>query len=297
MFKFIIVIFLSASICFSQQNNPIKQPNETDATEIILKSRQAMGLDKSREISSYLLKFKESILLKNNNYDSFEEISLELPDKIQSIFSGNLPVFFQSTRTWNGEKYKSVSESESASGQRTVQDMTDIERKPVSKAVSDVIGKKSAAALQNSQKTDPKNVFIESLWTSIFPLILSHPFEKKIEFIYVGKAKSNDKTANVVDVKPANGKTYRLLFDTETNYLLMMIVSHKESNDRFVGDVEAKYYFSERELINGVLIPKKIKVEKKATPTGQPPITGFSNIEILEFKLNPEFKKNLFDIK
>lgn len=77
----------------------------------------------------------------------------------------------------------------------------------------------------------------------------------------------------------------------------MMIVSHKETNDRFVGDVEAKYYFSERELINGILIPKKIKVEQKATASGQKPVTGFSNIEILEFKLNPEFKKDLFEIK
>jgi hypothetical protein len=297
MFRLVIVIILFASLCFSQQNNSIKLSNETDVTEIIRKSRQATGLDKIGEISSYSYKFKESILLKNNSYESVEEINLELSGKLQVIYSGNIPTFFQLTRTWNGEKYKSISESESASGQRTVRDMTELEKKPLSKNVSNVLGKKTATALQDSQKADPKNVFMESLWTSIFPLILSHPFEKKIEFIYVGKAKSNDKTANVVDVKPANGKTYRLLFDTETNYLLMMIVSHKESNDRFVGDVEEKYYFSERELINGVLIPKKIKVEKKATPVGEPPITGFSNIEILEFKLNPKLDAKIFNIK
>jgi hypothetical protein len=126
---------------------------------------------------------------------------------------------------------------------------------------------------------------------------LAHPFEKKIGFKYVGKAKSNDKTANVIDVKPANGRNYRLLFDTETNHLLMMIVSFKETNERFVGDVEEKYYFSERELINGILIPKKIKVEKKATPQGKEAIIKFSNIEIVDFKINPEFKKDMFEIK
>jgi hypothetical protein len=298
MFRFIIVIFLSASICFSQQNNEIKLSNQHEVGDIIRNARQAIGLDKSGEISTYSYKFKRSKLLKNNNnYESFEDISLKLSDKIQVIYGSDSPFFYRLTRTWSDEKYKSISESESASGQRTVRDMTELENKPVSKNVSDVLGKKTTAALQNAQKADPKNVLKESLWTSLFPLILSHPFEKKIEFKYVGKAKSNDKTANVVDVKPANGKTYRLLFDTETNYLLMMIVSHKETNDRFVGDVEAKYYFSERELINGILIPKKIKVEQKATVSGQPPVTGFSNIEILEFKLNPEFKKDLFEIK
>ena len=128
-------------------------------------------------------------------------------------------------------------------------------------------------------------------------MILSHPFEKSIKFEYVVKAKSNDRTANVIDVKPANGKIYRLLFDSETNYLLMMIVSFKENNDRFVGDIEAKYYFSERELINGLLIPKKIKVEEKITPEGKSPIVKFSNIEILDFKLNPKFDGKIFEIK
>lgn len=297
MFRLMIVIFLFASICFSQQNNVIKQSNQTEAGDIIRNARQAIGLDKSGEVSSYFFKLKKTILLKNNNnYESTEEISLKLPGKIQVIYGNGLSYLSQLTRTWNGEKYKSIYESES-SGQRTVTDMTNQENNPLSEKVSNIIGKKTTAALQNSQRADPKKIFTESLWTSLFPLILSHPFEKNIEFKYVGKAKSNDKTANVVDVKPSDGKTYRLLFDTETNYLLMMIVSHKETNERFVGDVEAKYYFSERELIGGVLIPKKIKVESKATPSGQSPIIKFSNIEILDFKLNPTLDEKMFAIK
>jgi hypothetical protein len=297
-----IVIFLFASICFSQcfsqQNNAIKQSDQTEAGDIIRNARQAIGLDKSGEVSSYFFKFKKTILLKDsNNYESFEEVSLILPSKIQAIYGRDAPFFSRLTRTWNGEKYKSMFESESSSGQRTVKDVTAQENKPLSKTVSNVLGKKTTAALQNSQRVDLKNIFMGSLWTSLFPLILSHPFEKNIEFKYVGKAKSNDKTANVVDVKPSDGKTYRLLFDSETNYLLMLIVTHKETNDRFVGDVEEKYYFLERELIGGVLIPKKIKVEKKATPVGKSPITGVSNIEILDFKLNPTLDEKIFKIK
>ncbi len=301
MFRLIIVICIFVSLGFSQQDNAKKQTNQTEGEEIILKARKASGMDKSGEITSYFHKFKvtyfNSTTNENHNLNTFQEASLELPGKIQVVDSMSGSLFSQLTRTWNEDKYKSTFEMESSSGQRTVKDITASENKPVSKAVSDVLGKKTTTALQNSQKADPKKIFMNSLWTSLFPLILSHPFEKNIEFKYVGKAKSNDKMANVVDVKPADGKTYRLLFDTETSYLLMMIVSHKETNERFVGDVEAKYYFSERELINGVLIPKKIKVEQKATASGQPPTTGFSNIEILEFKLNPEFKKDLFEIK
>lgn len=303
VFKFVVVIFLFASVSFSQQKNTVEQSNQTQAAEIIRNARQAIGLEKTGEVSSYYYKFKETIPLEEfSHYESFDEVSLEFPDKIQAVYfskmllSSEFPSSSQLTRTWNGKKYKSISEIDLL-GKRTVRDTTNENSKPISKNVSDVIGKKTAAALENSRKADPKNILIESLWTSVFPLILSHPFENNIKFEYVGKAKSNDKTANVIDVKPANGKTYRLLFDSETNYLLMMIVSFKETNDRFVGDVEEKYYFSERELTAGVLIPKKIKVEKKATPEGKSPVVKFSNIEILDFKLNPKFDEKIFEIK
>lgn len=303
MFRLITVIFLFASISFSQQNNVPNQSNQTEGEKIIRNARQAIGLDKTGEVSSYFYKSKKTIPLQGfSNYEDFEELSLEFPDKIQAIHTGKLllpsqsPSSSQLTRTWNGKKYKSISETE-LSGQRIVRDTTNEENKPISKSVSDVIGKKTAAALQNSRKADPKTIFTESLWTSLFPLILSHPFEKTVKFEYVGNAKSNDRTANVIDVKPASGKTYRLLFDSETNYLLMMIVSFKVNNDSGVGDIEEKYYFSERELTDGLLIPKKIKVEKKTTPEGKSPIVRFSNIEILDFKLNPKFDEKIFEIK
>lgn len=199
-----VITFAFVFVCFSQQIT--KKPSVNEGEEIIRQARKAIGLDKIGEISSYLLKMKKVILVKNNNYESFEEVGHILPSKIQVIYGRDSPFFSRLTRTWNSEKYKSTYESESSTGQRTIQDITAQENKPLSKAVSDVIGKNTAAALQNARKADPKSIFEESRWTSLFPLILSHPFEKNIEFKYVGKAKSNDKTANVVDVKPANGK-------------------------------------------------------------------------------------------
>ena len=197
MFKLVIVIFLFALISFSQEKNAINQSNEMQATDIIQKARQSIGLDKTSEKISYFYKSKNTIPLKEfSNYESSEEVSLEFPGKIQAIYTSKMlsslaPSSGQLTRTWNDKKYKSISETE-FSGQRIVRDTTNEENKPLSKAVSDALGKKTAAALQNARKAEPKTIFMVSLWTSIFPLILSHPFERNIEFKYVGKAKSND---------------------------------------------------------------------------------------------------------
>ncbi len=297
MFRLITVICIFVSLGSSQQIDAVKQSDQTEGAETIRKARQAIGLDKFNEISSYFNKIKQTHLLQSFNLERFEEVSLILPDKIQAIYGSNSPFFSRLTRTWNGEKYKSIFESKSSSGQRTIRDHTALESKPLSTAVGNVISKETAEALERSRRSDPKNILKKSLWTSLFPLILSHPFEKNIEFNYVGKAESEGKTANVVEVKPIGGTTYRLFFDTETNYLLMMITSEKVNNGRFVGDVETKYYFSERELIDGILIPKKIKVEKKATPEGKAPIARYSVFEILDFKLNPTLDEKKFRIK
>ncbi len=291
-----IVLFVS-SICFSQQSDLITQSNQTKGSEIIRKARHAIGVDKKGEISSYFNKIGETLLIQNLSLESFEEVSFILPDKIQAVYGSDSPRYLRLTRTWNGEKYNSVFESESPSGQRTVKDVTAREKRPLSIAAGNVISKETAAALERSRRADPLNILKTKLWTSLFPLLLSHPFEKNIEFNYIGKAESEGKTANVVDVKPIGEKTYRLFFDTETNYLLLMIVSQKVNNGRFVGDVETKYYFSERKVVNGVLIPKKIKVEKKATPKGKAPVVKLSIVEILDFKLNPTLDEKKFNIK
>ncbi len=287
-----IVLFVS-SICFSQQSDLITQSNQTKGSEIIRKARHAIGLDEKLEISSYFNKFKKTLLLQNRNLKSFRQVSFILPNKIQAVYGSNSPIFLQLTRTWEGEKYKSILESETASGRRTIRDITAREKKPISLAVDNVVSKETAKALERSRRSDPKNVLKKSLWTSLFPLIFSHPFEKNIEFEYVGKAKSDGKTANVVDVKPAGKKTYRLVFDTETNLLLLMIVSENVKTESWVGDLEIKYYFSGRERVDGVLIPKKIKVERKATPKGKAPDVRFTIIEILDFKLNPALDEKI----
>ena len=64
----------------------------------------------------------------------------------------------------------------------------------------------------------------------------------------------------------------------------------------FDGDYEIKYYYSNHELVNDVLIPKKIKVEYRFTPTGKETRVTYKYNEVLDFKINPKFKPNLFDV-
>ncbi len=299
MIKVAAIMFVLVSICFAQQINNQKQENISDGEKIIRKSREAIGIGKL-ELNSVHYKVKTLILAKTQDGrqvpDFFGEISLTLPDKIQTIYSMRQPFPFSSTKTWNGDKYKSFYEME-IMGKKTIKDDTNSDRKDILKKAEGSIAKGKLEVLKNIPRIDPKVVLIESMWTELFPLILTHPFEQNLKFNYVGKAQANNKTANVVDIKPKNGKSYRLLFDTETNYLLMMIVNYKRNDQFFVGDVEMKYYFSNRELTGDVLIPKKIKVENKQTAPGKPPKISYSNIDILEFKPNPEFKKDIFEIK
>ncbi len=297
MFRLITVICIFVSLGFSQQSDGIMPPGKTEGAEIIREARHAIGVDKKGKISSYFSRVKKTLLIQNLNLESFEEVSFILPRKIQAIYGGDSPFFSRLTRTWNDGKYKSIFESESPSGQRTIRDVTAREKKPISLAVGNVVSKETAKALERSLRRDPLNFLKKSLWTSFFPLLLSHPFEKDIEFKYVGKAESDGKTANVVEVKPLGEKTYRLFFDAEANYLLLMIVSENVKTESWVGDLEIKYYFSEREMIDGVLIPRNIKVEQKATPKGKAPDVRFSVIEILDFKLNPTLDEKKFNIK
>lgn len=303
MFKICTVIFALTSICFAQQTSIGKQEALTDGEKIIRRSREAVGMGKA-ELSSVKYKVRTSLLTKTESGrtipDFFSEISVALPEKIQSISSSGEPFFFISTKTWNGGKHKSVSEM-NILGERIVKDDTNTDRDSGKNkdhgTLKGKIDKDKLALLNNLPRIDPKKALLEEMWTQLFPLILTHPFEKDVKFDYIGKAKANGVTASVVDFKPKNGKSYRLLFDAETDYLLMVIVNYKRNDQFFVGDQEMKYYFSNRELIDGVLIPKTIKVENKRVAAGQPPKIDYSNIEVLEFKFNPEIKESVFEIK
>ena len=289
----ILVVFLgllfSLSI-FSQEKMNVKDEQITKGQQIIENARKKIGAD---NLISNLNSFQSSIKsvrdLAGNKSENTNEINIMLPDKIFFVYSTPEPSEYKSISIWKGEKYKKLSDI-TFDGQRTVRDVTNRDSSSIlAKSVKD---KEILENIKKAQAITPKKQLNDELWNEIFPLILMHPFETQAEFRYVGKAKSADREANVVDTTTESGHSIRLLFDSETSLLLLMIEKYKS----FDGDYETKYYYSDRELVDNVLIPKKIKVEHKYTPTGKDTRVSYRYNDIVEFKINPKFKPNLFDV-
>lgn len=287
-----IVILSLTSFGFSQENTDVKEQVEK-GNQIIENARKEIGIKDS--IKSIYLSITSESIIKKLQITETSEISISLPDKILIVNTTATPVESKDTSILNGEKYKKFYEFVDLDGRRTITDATKSNNYDnaikFAKDKGDTETAKKLEALQKNQP-DPKKQFYRNLWVDLFPLILTHPFEKNTEFKYVGKAQASDTLANIVDGVNENGHALRLFFDSKTNYLLLMI----EKYTFWDGDYETKYYYSNRERVNGLLIPRKLKVEHKFTPTGQAPRFSYSNIDIKEINLNPEFRKNMFDV-
>ncbi len=289
---FIFIIFLSLPLSvFSQGKNATTNEQISRAKEIIENARKETGADKFvSNLDSFQLTIKSVGDIEGTEWITTKEASVMLPDKIFSVYSTKKPFESNAISIWNGQKYKKLFESVTFNGQRLVKDVTNQDLS--SNFTNLVKDKETLEKIKRVRAIDPKVRMNDELWSEIFPLILTHPFESQAEFKFVGQAKSADRTANVVDTISANGREIRLLFDSETHHLLMMIEKYKG----FDGEYETKYYYSDRELTDNILIPKKIKVEHKYTQTGKEAKITYKYLEVAEFKINPKFKSNLFDI-
>lgn len=288
------------SITLFAQSNAELNKDTTKGEQILKDARKAIGTEKIN-LQSFSLK------MKNVSSSSSDELLIEvkamLPDKFSQVMSKTQPIQMTSTSIWNGTQYKAIVDAEML-GQRSVTDITksslnsSLDSEIVDK-IGNKIGKEKAEQLKRYRKKDPKEqFFLNNIWQGFFPLTLIQPFEKNLEYKYVGKAKSGSQVANVVDVTSPSGIAYRLLFDSETNYLLMMMENHEgRSMSGVDGTYETKLYFSERKTIDNVLIPTKIKIERKFTPKiGKEPKLFYEKIDIEEFSLNPEFKQGIFSV-
>lgn len=285
-----LVLFFSLSI-FSQEKADIKDERIVKGQQIIENARKEIGID---QLISNLNSFQVSIKSISDLVEfvavNTKEISIMLPGRIRSGYSTEKPSESKTTSIWNGGNYKKLLEFVAFDGRRDVQDVTNRELNGnLSKFVKDPA---TLEKIKKAKSINPKERLNNDLWSEVFPLILIHPFDKQAEFRYVGKAESPTGTANVVDTTTESGRSIRLLFDSKTNYLLSMIEKYKS----FDGDYEIKYYYSNRLSVDNVLIPKKIKVEYKFTPTGKETRLTYNYNDVLEFKLNPKFKPNLFDV-
>lgn len=294
------LILLFSTTIFAQRSAVLNK--ETTKGEQIFKDAQKAIGSNEINLQSFSLKMK-NVSLRTSN-EILIEVKAVLPDKFSEITNMTQPTQMTATSTWNGTKYKAIVDAVML-GQRSVADITksslnsSLNSELVDK-IGNKIGKEKAEQLKRYRKKDPKEQFyLNNIWQGLFPLTLIQPFEQNLEYKYIGKAKSGSQVANVVDVTSPSGTAYRLLFDSETNYLLMMMESHEgQSMSGVDGTYETKLYFSNRKKIDNVLIPTQIKIEYKFIPkTDKEPKISYEIIDILEFKLNPEFKKDMFEIK
>lgn len=287
---YVWLILLFSTTLFAQDNSQLDKDRIIKAEQILKDAQKAIGAEKIN-LNSFHLKTK--FILDASMGEITDETDVLLLNNIRSVTTVEQPSSMKITRIWNENRYKASVESE-IGGQRFVRDITNSSlSNDALKKVGNKIDKDKLDKLKESRKRDPKNLFYWSIWQNFFPLVLIQPFEQNLEFKYVGKAEVSKRFANIIDVKSKNGSNFRLLFDSETSLLLMMIESFKGED----GNYETKFYFSNKEVIDNVLIPKRIKVENKFTPTGKEPKISLRNIEILEFKLNPELKESMFEIK
>lgn len=283
-------LFFSLSI-FSQEKAEIKDEQIVKGKQIIEDARKAITTNKLiSNLNSLQISTK-----RQSDYGEFvmvdtKEINISLPDKILSVYSTTKPFESKATSIWNGEKYKKLFENVTFDGQRSVRDVTN--KKLNDNFLKMAKDDENREKMKKAMSIDPRERLNNDLWSDVFPFILIQPLEKQAEFKYIGKTKSADREANVVDTTTKSGRSIRLVFDSETKFLLLMI----EKYQGFDGDYETKYYYSDRESVDNVLIPKKIKVEHRFTPTGKDTKVTYYYNDILEFKINPKFKSNLFDI-
>lgn len=294
-FAFIVIL---VSICFSQQTHSSKQISLSDGENIVRKARETMGLS---SLSTTTFRIKLRVLQQNTKESSIEnqdDIEILSLNKIRSVSvslgterSGSIK--FTGTTTLNEKKFKQTVESE-INGQRFVKDITE----PVSTDTLNRVLKtdtlKKTGAKSSYKPLDNKTIFSNEIWTMVFPLILTNPIENPAKLEYIGRAKAGEQIANIVKTKSTNGDDVQLFFDEKTSNLLMMIVKGTQP----FGDYEDRYYYSNREKKADVLIPTKVKIERKFTPNngGNQSVT-YKYIDIVGFEVNPEIKKDLFDIK
>lgn len=292
-----VAVLISFKSLYSQDNNAVALENLKKGNEIIIKARKAIGIQ-TEGIKTFRFKSKSMMANKimTSSGSSFgepvTEISAIIPNNIQFIWSIEEPFHSVSTSTWDGPRYKKTMETDML-GTRRVVDVTEASFKNRQFLEKLNLDKEKRENLKKAGDRDPRENFRNKIWVEFFPLSLINPFEQNLEFKYMGRAESSNRLANVVEVKSTNRRNYRLLFDSETDLLLMMIESFTEDD----GSYEIKYYFSNRELVENILIPKKIKVESKFTSKGKESRIAYQNIDMLEFSLKPVLKKDMFEIK
>lgn len=126
----------------------------------------------------------------------------------------------------------------------------------------------------------------QRIFTSLFPVVLQSSWYQDLDFKFVGEAELKEGNANVIEATDKNNTKFRLFFDKENHYPVVM--SEKVFNPKTNKGFERNYYFSDHREAGGLLVAHKIVFRVAGMMTEERQIT--------KFQVNPAFKsKKRFD--
>ena len=159
--------------------------------------------------------------------------------------------------------------------------------------IEEALPKDKVEFLKNNPDELNKLLLEENFWIDVFPILLTNPLNANVKYEYVGKAESPTQKADIVDIKSDFFRKIRLFFDENTHLLLMMT----SRLDLVNSEVTEKFYFSNYELANGIMVAKGIKKESESVAkdgSGKKSYGPRQSV-IKEVKINSNLKANLFN--
>lgn len=161
----------------------------------------------------------------------------------------------------------------------------------------------------NTKSTDTdiavkRDSFLNGFWLTVFPLLLDFPWSSSATFEYAGKAEADGTRADIIEVKSLEINKIQLFFDEKSHLLLMMTVKSEIVKDEGKSNRDYKYYFSNYESVDGILVAKKIIIDGLTKASINKSIMGYkmkgynttthTEVTLKDIKVNPIFKANTF---
>jgi hypothetical protein len=284
-----LLLFLTTNWIYAQTDPGKDTEKLKKGQEILNQARKA--IDKGNvldNLKSFYVNIDNS--LPAGNYNG-KEVSIVMPDKIREVSDlGNFKVF----RIVNGGKYSE--DSQMTLGGEIMPSLRQMGGQPpkpnIPSYIEEVLPKERLEYLKKNPDELNKLMLEAGFWSDIFPILLTNPLNTNVKYEYVGKAESAKQRADIVDVKSNFYRKIRLIFDENTHLLLMMTFELDLAKLTTI----QKYYFSNYQLTDGLLVAKTIKQEgeevfkdgsEKKTYNPPSPV-------IKEIKINSNQKANLF---
>jgi hypothetical protein len=318
-FKLLLIFFLlTVSFSHAQDSSRTEQERIDKANEILKLAREAVyQRTKMAEVKSLSLKdagtnvFESTTKVEGRTQPQVvkfqrgieESIAIRLFDKI------NLTTFNFNPDISPAENYTKVEDILSgnqvsrqtdtiANGKAVETDkIPNVPNMPASV-------KKQLIERLEKRTTTTKEEILRTASNRLFPLLLDTTWMNGKPLMYIGRADAGDTRADILEVKTDTGRRTRYFFDEHTHLLLMM------TDEVSRGDLSSKVsaHYSDYQLVDGLMIAKKINTEMETTDEKEIEVKGktlkasnksktIREMNVREFKVNPKSKPELFAVK